>query len=108
MKATMRLGVFSWVLSFILITGFEVSHAATADTLRVAFVADARILDPATATRDYTGYASIRAIYDFLVQYARIPNPDGTVTVDTTQRLPVSPTVHKQPRSMYPCEANHD
>ena len=89
MKQTMRLGMFLCVLSFILITGFGISVAATGDTLRVAFVADARTLDPGTATRDYTGYASIGAIYDFLVQYARIPNPDGTVTVDTTKVEPM-------------------
>ena len=63
--------------------------AQSTDTLRVAFTTDARTLDPATVTRDYTGYAGIGAIYDFLVQYARVPNPDGTITVDTTTVEPM-------------------
>jgi peptide/nickel transport system substrate-binding protein len=62
---------------------------AQSDTLRVAFTTDARTLDPATVTRDYTGYASVGAIYDFLVQYARVPNADGTVSVDTTKVEPM-------------------
>jgi peptide/nickel transport system substrate-binding protein len=63
--------------------------AQSADTLRVAFTSDARTLDPATATRDYTGYASIGAIYDFLVQYAQVVNADGTISVDTTKVEPM-------------------
>jgi peptide/nickel transport system substrate-binding protein len=71
-----------------LVMNLETAYAQS-DTLRVAFTTDARTLDPATVTRDYTGYASVGAIYDFLVQYARVPNADGTVSVDTTKVEPM-------------------
>lgn len=80
--------VVAILFSFVLVGSGNVC-AKSADTLRVAFTADARTIDPATTTRDYTGYASIGAIYDFLVQYARVPNPDGTVKVDTTKIEPM-------------------
>jgi len=75
--------------SFIWVAGVGTSHSQTGDVLRVAFITDARTFDPATVTRDYTGYAVIGGIYDFLVQYARVPNPDGTVSVDTTKVEPM-------------------
>jgi peptide/nickel transport system substrate-binding protein len=88
MKEPKRWWVFLCALTLIWAAGLGTADAA-ADTLRVAFVTDARTMDPGTATRDYTGYASIGAIYDFLVQYERIPNPDGTITVDTTKIVPM-------------------
>ncbi|MCK4961555.1 MAG: hypothetical protein KAS19_03670, partial [Anaerolineales bacterium] len=88
MKGCKRLCVFLCALSLMWVAGLGTAGAA-ADTLRVAFVTDARTVDPGTATRDYTGYASIGAIYDFLVQYERIPNPDGTIKVDTTKIVPM-------------------
>ena len=59
------------------------------ELLRVAFPADARSFDPGITTRDYAGYAVISGIYDFLVQYDKKPNNDGTVTVDTTKVIPM-------------------
>lgn len=76
-------------LFLVAFAGMGSASAEAADTLRVAFTTDARTLDPATLTRDYTGYASAGAIYDFLVQYPRIPNPDGTISVDTTKLEPM-------------------
>jgi peptide/nickel transport system substrate-binding protein len=89
MRTTKQVIVVLAALLFILIVGLSPAAAKSADTLRVAFTTDARTLDPATVTRDYTGYASIGAIYDFLVQYPRIPNPDGTIGVDTTKVEPM-------------------
>lgn len=89
MKRTRRFCVLLCAFSFIWVAGVGTSHSQTGDVLRVAFVADARTFDPATVTRDYTGYAVIGGIYDFLVQYARVPNPDGTVSVDTTKVEPM-------------------
>lgn len=88
MKGCKRWCVFLCALSLMWVAGLGTAGAA-ADTLRVAFVTNARTVDPGTATRDYTGYASIGAIYDFLVQYERMPNPDGTIKVDTTKIVPM-------------------
>ena len=86
-KRHLSVGVCAILTAFFLALG--TAWAQSTDTLRVAFTTDARTLDPGTATRDYTGYAGIGAIYDFLVQYAKVPNPDGTVTVDTTKVEPM-------------------
>ena len=61
MKEPKRWCVFVCALTLIWAAGLGTAGAA-ADTLRVAFVTDARTVDPGTATRDYTGYASIGAI----------------------------------------------
>jgi len=89
MKKARCLGLLVCAVFMIVVIGFGTASANTTDTLRVAFTTDARTLDPATVTRDYTGYASIGAIYDFLVQYARVPNTDGTISVDTTKVEPM-------------------
>ena len=82
-----RVGIM--VFALLWFVGIGSSYAQTADTLRVAFVADARTIDPGVVTRDYAGYATIGGIYDFLVQYERKLNKDGTYTVDTTKLVPM-------------------
>ena len=89
MKKARCLGLLVCAVLMTVVIGFGTASANSTDTLRVAFTTDARTLDPATVTRDYTGYASIGAIYDFLVQYARVPNTDGTISVDTTKVEPM-------------------
>ena len=75
---------------FVLLTVFgSPAHAQTGEILRVAFVADARTIDPGVVTRDYAGYAAIGGIYDFLVQYDTKLNKEGTYTTDTTKVLPM-------------------
>ena len=85
----MKKGKWIWIgivaLSLSGFTGIGSSYAQTGELLRVAFPADARSFDPGITTRDYAGYAVIGGIYDFLVQYDKKPNKDGTVTVDTTK-----------------------
>jgi len=80
-----------WVtmLSLLWTAGSGISYAQTADALRVAFTSDARSFDPGITTRDYTGYAVIGGIYDFLVQYDLKTNKDGTFTTDTTKVVPM-------------------
>jgi peptide/nickel transport system substrate-binding protein len=79
-----------WVLMLSLLWGgIGTSYAQTGEVLRVAFPADARTFDPAIVTRDYTGYAVIGGIYDFLIQYDLKPNKDGTFTTDTTKFVPM-------------------
>ena len=89
MKQKRHLSVLVCTVLLAFVLGLGSASAKSTDTLWVAFTTDARTLDPATVTRDYTGYASIGAIYDFLVQYARIPNADGTISVDTTKVVPM-------------------
>jgi peptide/nickel transport system substrate-binding protein len=72
-----------------LVAAGGISHAQTGEMLRVAFTSDARSIDPGITTRDYTGYSVISGIYDFLVQYDKKPNKDGTFTTDTTKILPM-------------------
>ena len=76
------------IFSLFGLKGIGTSHAQTGELLRVAFPADARSFDPGITTRDYTGYAVIGGIYDFLVQYDMKPNKDGTITADTTKFCP--------------------
>ena len=89
----MKKGKWIWIgivaLSLLGFTGIGSSYAQTGELLRVAFPADARSFDPGITTRDYAGYAVISGIYDFLVQYDKKPNKDGTVTVDTTKVIPM-------------------
>jgi len=89
----MKKGNWIWIgmmaLSVSGFTGIGSSYAQTGELLRVAFPADARSFDPGITTRDYAGYAVISGIYDFLVQYDKKPNKDGTVTVDTTKVIPM-------------------
>ena len=85
-------GIFwIWFLTLTLLwtVGSGISYAQTGEGLRVAFPADARTFDPAIVTRDYTGYAVIGGIYDFLIQYDLKPNKDGTFTTDTTKFVPM-------------------
>ena len=77
------------MLSLLWTTGGGTSYAQTGEVLRVAFTSDARSLDPGITTRDYTGYAVIGGLYDFLVQYDIKPNKDGTFTTDTTKVVPM-------------------
>ena len=89
----MKNGKWIWIgflaLSVFGFTGIGSSYAQTGELLRVAFPGDARSFDPGITTRDYTGYAVISGIYDFLVQYDKKPNKDGTLTVDTTKVIPM-------------------
>jgi peptide/nickel transport system substrate-binding protein len=89
----MKKGNWIWIgmmaLSLLGFTGIGSSYAQTGELLRVAFPGDARSFDPGITTRDYTGYAVISGIYDFLVQYDKKPNKDGTLTVDTTKVIPM-------------------
>ena len=89
----MKKGKWIWIgivaLSLLGFTGIGSSYAQTGELLRVAFPADARSFDPGITTRDYAGYAVISGIYDFLVQYDKKPNKDGTLTVDTTKVIPM-------------------
>ena len=81
-----------WILIaglIVLFMGQGLPALAAPNILTVGFPTDPRSLDPGTATRDYTGYASIAAIYDGLVQYARVTREDGTVKVDTTKVEPM-------------------
>ena len=90
MKRTKWLLVLGSVFFFIYLTVPAIaSGQQDGDLLRVAFVSDARSFDPGITTRDYTGYAVIGGLYDFLVQYARVENPDGTFEVDTTKVVPM-------------------
>jgi peptide/nickel transport system substrate-binding protein len=89
----MEKGKWIWIgmvgLALLALTGIGNSNAQTGELLRVAFPADARSFDPGMTTRDYAGYAVISGIYDFLVQYDKKPNKDGTLTVDTTKVIPM-------------------
>src|SRR4030042_6130297 len=89
----MKRGWVFWVgvliLSFLWLTNSGTSYAQTWEVLRVAFTADARSLDPGITTRDYTAYAVIGGLYDFLVQYDLQANKDGTFTTDTTKIVPM-------------------
>jgi len=89
----MKRGWIFWVgvfmLSFLWLTNSGTSYAQTGEVLRAAFTADARSLDPGITTRDYTGYAVIGGLYDFLVQYDLQANKDGTFTTDTTKFVPM-------------------
>ena len=89
----MKKGKWIWIgivaLSLSGFTGISSSYAQTGELLRVAFPADARSFDPGITTRDYAGYSVISGIYDFLVQYDKKSNKDGTVTVDTTKVIPM-------------------
>ena len=89
MKSTKKFWSFVGVFFFVFFAVAGTLYAQTEDILRVAFTADARTIDPGTATRDYTGYATISGLYDFLVQYARVPNEDGTIGVDTAKVEPM-------------------
>lgn len=83
--------IWFWVmgLSLLMTGGIGTSYAQTGEVLRVAFISDARSIDPGITTRDYTGYAVIGGLYDFLVQYDIKPNKDGTFTTDTTKVVPM-------------------
>ena len=89
MKRAKGLWLLGSVFFFICLAGPGISSAQDGDLLRVAFVSDARSFDPGITTRDYTGYAVIGGLYDFLVQYARVKNQDGTFDVDTTKVIPM-------------------
>ena len=84
-----------WVMTLSILlgtAGIGISHAQTGEMLRVAFTSDARSIDLGITTRDYTGYAVIGGLYDFLVQYDIKPNKDGTFTTDTTKVVPMLAT----------------
>ncbi len=89
MRKAIKLGTLALVMAVALGLGPGKPEVRAAKTLTVAFTADARTFDPGSATRDYTGYAAAGAMYDALVQYERIPQPDGTVKVDTTKIVPM-------------------
>lgn len=89
MRIAYRLGALALVLAVALVAGPGINDAWAGKTLKVAFTADARTFDPGSVTRDYTGYGSVGAMYDFLVQYARVPQPDGSIKVDTTKIVPM-------------------
>jgi len=84
-----RMSGYAMILLLILFGTDGTSLAQSGEVLRVAFTADGRSIDPGITTRDYTGYAVIGGIYDFLVQYDKKPNKDGTLTVDTTKIVPM-------------------
>jgi len=84
-----RMFGYGMILLLILFGMNSTSLAQSGEVLRVAFSADARTFDPGVVTRDYTGYAVIGGIYDFLVQYDLKPNKDGTFTTDTTKFMPM-------------------
>ena len=92
----MRKGMTFWfwvmMFSFLFTAASLTSYAQTGEVLRVAFTSDARSIDPGITTRDYTGYAVIGGLYDFLVQYDIKPNKDGTFTTDTTKVVPMLAT----------------
>jgi peptide/nickel transport system substrate-binding protein len=92
MKKRMIFWFWVTILSFLWTAGNLPSYAQTGDVLRVAFTSDARSIDPGITTRDYTGYAVIGGIYDFLVQYDLKPNKDGTFATDTTKIVPMLAT----------------
>ncbi|MBW1721163.1 MAG: ABC transporter substrate-binding protein [Deltaproteobacteria bacterium] len=89
MRFSIKSTALALTLTILLGVGVAIPSVKAKDTLRVAFITDARTFDPATITRDYTGYAAVGAMYDFLVQYERVPQPDGTVKVDTTKVVPM-------------------
>ena len=89
MKKGMTFWFWVTMFSFLLVAASLTSYAQTGEVLRVAFTTDARTFDPAIVTRDYTGYAVIGGLYDFLVQYDLKPNKDGTFTTDTTKFVPM-------------------
>ena len=92
MKKGMTFWFWVTMFSFLFMAASSTSYAQTGDVLRVAFTSDARSIDPGITTRDYTGYAVIGGIYDFLVQYELKPNKDGTFTTDTTKVVPMLAT----------------
>ena len=81
--------ILALVVAFVITGSYATCPAKMRDVLRVAVADDARMLDPATVTRDQTGYAVIGAMYDYLVRYPRMPKPDGTFEVDTTRVEPM-------------------
>jgi peptide/nickel transport system substrate-binding protein len=92
MKKGMTFWFWVTMFSFLFTAASLTSYAQTGEVLRVAFTSDARSIDPGITTRDYTGYAVIGGIYDFLVQYDLKPNKDGTFTTDTTKVVPMLAT----------------
>ena len=88
MSKVSRVWLLVLVVGLVAVTGGNVFAAEARDVLRVAFLTDARTVDPSTVTRDYTGYAAISGMYDALVRYAHVTNPDGTISVDTTKVVP--------------------
>jgi ABC-type transport system substrate-binding protein len=83
-----RLTIIAFMLALVLtMAGAQTGWAK--DTLTVAFTTDSRSFDPSTATRDFAGYATVGALYDWLVQYEKVTQADGTVKVDTTQVVPM-------------------
>ncbi len=88
MRTATRLAAIAFILALALsAAGGQTCWAK--DTLTVAFTTDSRSFDPATTTRDFPGYATVGALYDWLVQYEKVPQADGTIKVDTTKVVPM-------------------